>query len=198
MARPVDIEKRRDLAQRAVEVLQQEGFDISNSRLAEALGVKRPTLLYHFPTRTVLVERALEELLTEQMFFVLAKVNAHQHPIDRLFAQICAVHEFHDGREERVVFLSQAIAMTSKPRMAEIIDVGNRVFAAQRAAATELLREGIAAGTVAPCDPDALVATIRATQDGLMVQRVMTRLDLAPIHDFIWKHLLEPLKREGN
>lgn len=197
MARPIDIEKRRDLAQRAVQILQEEGFDISNSRLAEALGVKRPTLLYHFPTRAVLVERALEELLTEQMVFVMGRVNEHQHPIDRLFAQIRAVHEFHRDREERVVFLSQAIAMTSKPRMTEIFDVGNRVFAAQRAAAEELLREGIANGTVAPCDPAALVATLRATQDGLMVQRVMAGIDLGPVHDFIWEHLLAPLKREG-
>jgi len=196
MGRPVDIEKRRDLARRAVEVLSREGLDISNSRLAEALELKRPTLLYHFPSRAHLVEHALEELLTEQMLFVMSRVNEHTHPIDRLFAQICAVHEFHKDREDRIVFLSQAIATTSRPRMAEIIDVGNRVFAAQRAAATDLIRQGIEEGTVAPCDPDAVVATIRAAQDGLMVQRVMTDVDLAPIHDFMWKHILEPLKRE--
>ena len=80
--------------------------------------------------------------------------------------------------------------------MSEIIDVGNRVFAAQRAAATELLRQGIAEGTVAPCDPDALAATIRAVQDGLMLQRVMTDVDLEPVHEFLWKHVLEPLKQE--
>jgi AcrR family transcriptional regulator len=194
MARPVDIEKRRDLGRRAVEVLRTEGLDISNSRLAEALELKRPTLLYHFPSRAHLVERALEELLTEQMMFVMSRVNQHTHPIDRLYAQICAVHEFHRDREDRIVFLSQAIATTSRARMTEIIEVGNRVFAAQRAAATELLRAGIENGTVAPCDPDALVATIRAAQDGLMVQRVMNGVELAPIHEFLWTNLFRPLK----
>lgn len=191
------MEKRRDLGRRAVEVLRREGLDISNSRLAEALEIKRPTLLYHFPSRAHLVEQALEELLTEQMIFVMSKVNEHTHPIDRIYAQIRAVHEFHQDREDRIVFLSQAIATSSRAHMTEIIDVGNRVFAAQRAAATELLRQGIEEGTVAPCDPDALVATIRAAQDGLMVQRVMTGVDLAPVHDFLWKHVLEPLKRDG-
>jgi AcrR family transcriptional regulator len=198
MARPADTEKRRDLARRAVEILRAEGLSISNSRLAEALEMKRPTLLYHFPTRAHLVEQALEDLLTEQMAFVMARVNRHSHPIDRLFAQLCAVHEFHRHREDRIVFLSQAIATSSRARMSEIIDVGNRVFAAQRAVATDLVRRGIAEGTVAPCDPDALAATIRAVQDGLMVQRVMTGVDLAPIHEFLWTHVLEPLKRERN
>lgn len=195
MARPVDMDKRRDLASRAVEVLRREGLDIPNSRLAEALELKRPTLLYHFPSRADLVAHALEELLTDQMIFVMSRVNQHTHPIDRLFAQVKAVHEFHRDREDRVVFLSQAIATTARTEMTGIIDVGNRVFAAQRAAATDLLRQGIAEGTVAPCDPEALVATIRAAQDGLMVQRVMTGVDLTPVHDFLWKHVLEPLKR---
>ena len=34
-------------------------------------------------------------------------------------------------------------------------------------------------------DVDALMATLRAVQDGLMVQRVMNGLDLAPVHEFI-------------
>ncbi len=198
MARPVDIEKRRDLAMRAVEVLQKEGLDISNSRLADALGVKRPTLLYYFPARARLVEQALEELLTEQMVFVMERVNAHTHPIDRLYAQLCAVHEFHRECADRVVFLSQAIATSARSRMARIFDVGDRVFRAQRDAAKELVRAGIEDGTVAPCDPDALVSVIRALTDGLMVQRVMLGTELEPAHDFVWKHLLEPLKREGS
>lgn len=196
MGRPAEIEKRNDLAQSAVVVLQREGLDISMARLADALDIKRPTLLYHFPTKAHIVEKALEELLTEQAFFVLGKVSAHTHPIDRLFAQICAVHEFHHGREARVVFLSQAIAASSGARMAEIIDVGNRVFEAHRQAAGELIRRGIADGIVAPCDPDAIIALIRALTDGLMLQRVMVGIDVAPVLDMLWEHVLRPLKIE--
>jgi AcrR family transcriptional regulator len=196
MARPAEIEKRNDLAQAAVEILQREGLDISMARLADALGMKRPTLLYHFPTKAHIVEKALEELLTEQAIFVLGKVSEHTHPIDRLYAQIRAVHEFHHGREARLVFLSQAIAASSGERMAQIIDVGNRVFEAHRKAAGELIRRGIADGTVAPCDPDAIVAMIRALTDGLMVQRVMTGVDVAPVHQMLWEHVLRPLKIE--
>jgi len=195
MARPPEPEKRLELARQAVEVLEREGLDISTSRLAEALGINRSTLLYHFPTRARIIETALEALLTEQAIFVLARIEQHSHPIDRLYAQLRAVHAFHAGREGRIVFMSQAIAASGE-RMASIIAVGNQVFEASRRAAADRIREGIASGTVADCDADALVNTIRAVTDGFMVQRVMTGLDLGPVHELIWEHLLRPLKRQ--
>jgi AcrR family transcriptional regulator len=196
MPRPAEPAKRLDLARRAVDVLAREGLEISMSRLAAALGVKRPTLLYHFPTRSHIVELALEDLLREQAAFVLRRIADHDHPIDRVFAQLRAVHEFHAGRAQRVVFLSQAIAASAGRRMAAIVDVGNRVFEPHRRAAADLLRQGIDDGAVAPCDVDALMAVIRGLTDGLLVQRVMTGIDLDRVHDFLWSHLLQPLKRE--
>lgn len=196
MARPAQVEKRNDLADAAVDILRREGLELSMAGLADALGVKRPTLLYHFPTKAHIVERALEALLVEQAAFVLARVEAQRHPIDRLYAQLCAVHEFHRGREERIVFLSQAIAATSAGRVPEIIAVGNRVFEAHRLAAAELLRRGIEEGSVVPCDPDAVIAVVRALVDGLLVQRVMNGIELGPVHEFVWDHLLGPLKVE--
>jgi AcrR family transcriptional regulator len=195
MARPPEPEKRLDLAQRAVAVLQREGLDVATSELADALGVNRSTLLYHFPTRDQMVETALVALLAEQARFVLARVEEHEHPIDRLYAQLRAVHAFHHGREDRIVFLTQAIAASGE-RMAEIVAAGNQVFEAHRRAAAERVRKGIEEGIVEPCDPEALVSCIRALVDGLMVQRMMTGLDLGPVHELVWERLLLPLKRD--
>jgi TetR/AcrR family transcriptional regulator len=194
MARPAEPEKRLDLARQAVGVFARVGLDIPMSRLADELGIKRPTLLYHFPTRSHIVETALQDLLVEQAAYVVARIEEHEHPIDRLFAQVRAVHAFHHGREERITLLSQAIA-TSGGRMSEIIEIGNRVFEVHRRAAADRIRRGIAAGTVKPCDADALVSLVRAITDGLMVQRVMTGLDLAPVHELLWTQVLRPLKR---
>lgn len=193
MARPAQPEKRRDLAMQAIEVMQAEGVDIPMSRLAEAMGIKRPTLLYHFPTRGHIAEMALAAVLTEQAIFVLARIEEHEHPIDRLYAQVRAVHEFHDGREAKLLFLAQAIA-TGAARMAEILDVGNQVFEMHRQDAANRIRAGIEEGTVMPCDADAVVCLVRSVIDGLMVQRVMTGLDLGPIHELLWTQLLRPLK----
>jgi AcrR family transcriptional regulator len=195
MARPTEPEKRSDLARRAVAVLQREGLEISMSRLADLLEVKRPTLLYHFPTKSHIVEAALEELLVEQVAYVAERVARHEHPIDRLYAQLRAIHTFHEGQEARIVFLSQAIATAVGERLPQIIEIGNRVAAARREAAAQALEKGIAEGTVAPHDVGALLALIRAVTDGLLVQRVMTGIDLGPVHKLLWGHLLRPLKK---
>lgn len=194
MSRPPDPEKRRTMARSAVEVLEREGLGISAARLAEAIGVKRPTLLYHFPTYGDVVEAALQELLIEQSAFVLERVERHAHPIDRLYAQVQAVHAFHRGRERRIVFLTQAIAATAGTRASAILEAGSQVFEAHRRAAADRIRKGIEEGIVAPCDPDALVALVRAVIDGLMVQRVVSGLDFGPVHALLWDRLLAPLK----
>ncbi len=195
MARPQEHDKRRALGRRAVEVMQREGMGVSMAELARALDIKRPTLLYHFPTLSHIVELVLEELLTEQTGYVLERVAEHEHPIDRLYAQLRAVHEFHAGREARIVFLTQSIAANAGARMDAIIEIGNRVFEAHRQAAAQRIEEGIAAGSVAPCDPYALIALIRALTDGLLLQRVMTGLDLDAAHQMLWNNLLLPLKK---
>lgn len=194
MGRPAEPEKRLEIARRAAQVLQREGLDVSMSRLATVLEVKRPTLLYHFPTKGHIVEVALEDLLREQALYVLARVVDVAHPIDRLYAQLTAMHAFQKGQEARVLFLSQAIAANGGARMVEIIEIGNRVFAPYREAALALLKQGIDDGLVVPCDPAAVMAVIRALTDGLLIQRVMTGLDLKPVHEFIWAHILAPLK----
>ena len=52
-----------DLARRAVDVLERDGLTISTEHLARELDIKRPTLLYHFPTYSHIVQAALAELL---------------------------------------------------------------------------------------------------------------------------------------
>lgn len=194
MARPSEPEKRAALAREAVAVLQRDGVDVPIAQLADALGVKRPTLLYHFPTRSHIVERALEELLIEQWAYVSERIDKEPHPIDRLYAQVRAVHEFHRGNEARLVFLTQALAATAGPRLSEIVERAAGVFEGVRKGNAERIRQGIRDGIVADCDPEALVQLVRSVIDGLMLQRVTERVSLAPVHDALWKLVLSPLK----
>ena len=194
MGRRVDNQKRRDLARRAVSILHEEGLDMSMAKLAEALGMKRPTLLYYFPDRASIAETALEDVLLEQARYVINEMMKHEHPLDQIFAQITAIHRFHDGREQRLIFLAQAIAAAGRERMTAFIDIGNRGFETQRDAMVKRIREAVDAGIMKPCDPVALMQLVRSVNDGLMVQRVMTGIDLAPVHKLLWEQLLLPLK----
>ncbi len=194
MARPTEHAKKQELARAAVDVLRREGIDLSMAALADALGIKRPTLLYHFPTKAHLVELALVDLLMEQAEHVIAKVDKHTHPLDRLYAHLRAVHGFHAGHEERVVFLTQAIAATAGARLPEILAAGAMVFEANRQDMVARLRQGIRDGIVAECNPEALFACVRALVDGLLVQRVMNKAPLKASHELVWEHWLKPLK----
>ena len=126
----------------------------------------------------------------------MARVLTKAHPIDRLYAQVQAVHEFHHGNEARLLFLSQALVTTGGARTLSIVEGAAKIFEAQRRANADAVRAGIAAGIVAPCDADALVQLVRAVIDGLMLQRVTEGIALAPIHTFLWEHVLLPLKRD--
>lgn len=195
MGRPAEPEKKRELALRAVAVLEREGLELSVEGLARALGLKRPTLLYHFPTYADLVETALASQLTEQAAFVRERVEAEPRPLHRVYAWLRAVHEFHAGRERRMVFLTQALAATAGPRLESLLERGSAFFEPHRRDLAERLRKGMRQGTVARCDADSLVHTVRALVDGLLLQRVTEKLALEPAHAFVWRHLLAPLER---
>lgn len=196
MARPRDHERARDLALRAAVVLEREGVTLPAEQLARALGVKRPTLLYHFPTYARIVEVALGELLLEQAAFVAARVELHEHPIDRIFARVSSILEFHRGKEARLLFLTQAIAVTGGARTLAILQGAAAMFDETRRDMVARLERGIEGGVVRPCDARALVSLVRAVVDGLTVQRVTATEPLEPVLALFWAEVLAPLKIE--
>ena len=196
MARPRDVEKSMDLARRAVEVLERDGLTISTEHLARELDIKRPTLLYHFPTYSQIVQAALAELLMEQGAFVEKRVNEHEHPIDRMYARLTAVNEFHKGRETRLLFLTQAIAVTAGANAAQIITTASDLFEGARQDMVQRVERGIEEGLVHPCDAKALVSLLRAVIDGLTIQRVVSPQTVPSVHEMFWKTVLEPLKKK--
>ncbi|MBT8491565.1 MAG: hypothetical protein KJO07_00785 [Deltaproteobacteria bacterium] len=166
------------------------------SRLAQALAIKRPTLHYYFPDRVAIFEQALADQMAAQVAFVVARMAEHDHPIDQLYAQICAVHDFHHGNEDRVVFLTQALGTAEAERTRSIVSAASQAFELHRQAMAASLQAGIASGTVADCDVDALLLLTRGLVDGLLVQRVVLGADLAPAHRLFWERVLAPLKLE--
>lgn len=194
MPRPPDLQRKHELARRAVALLEREGLDLSTATLADRLGVKRPTFLYHYPTRAELIEAALEEAMVAQAVHVQERVAGADHPIDRLYLQVLAVHEFQEGKERHLVFLTQALATMGADRLRAAVARAAQVFEARRQAHVEALRLGIAERRVAPCDPEALVRLVRAVTDGLVLQRVTDALPLEPVHSLLWHRLLSPLR----
>jgi AcrR family transcriptional regulator len=195
MGRPREVEKRRDLALRAAAVLEQRGLSIAAAELAQALGVNRTALLYHFRSYAEIVQAALVELLAEQATFLASQVDVAAHPVDQVYARMRAVHLFHKGRESRLVFLTQALAVTGGADVTAMVRSAAEHFASGRQHLIDALATGVREGTVAPCDPAVVVALARAVVDGLIVQRVTEDSAIEPMITFFWEHVLRPLKR---
>lgn len=196
MARPKEPAKRVELALRAIEILEREGVEISTERLAGKIGIKRPTLLYHFPSYASIGEEAVKHYAASAQAFVAARLEPYSHPVDRVFQHAVAVADYQRGKEARFLFLTHLIASTSGQRLSQVAQATALYFEAHRAHLVKQLREGIDAGLVAPCDPKAIVMMIRGLADGLMIQRVATKDDTGCVYELLWNAVLAPLKRQ--
>ncbi len=195
MARTLDIEKRRTLAREALEHVRACGTArVTMSSLAKVLGVKRPTLYWYFPDVASIFDAALEQMLAELDAFVEVEIRGITHPIDILYAHLCAVHRFYHGHEQDILVMFQfwAKGEPEKPERA-LARLGSR-YLPRRTQAIELLKHGMAAGFVAPCDPEALITLVGALTDGLLIQRIVAKPALDKVHQLIWTQWLQPLR----
>lgn len=186
MARPKDPSKRIALA--------LEGVEISVEQLANKMGIKRPTLLYHFPTYGSIAEEAIRHYITEAQAHLAKRLQPFSHPIDRVYQHALAVAEFQRGKEARFVFLTHLIASTSGQRIDHVAQVTAMHLEAHRTAMIKQLQDGMREGTVAPCDASAIVMMVRALADGLLILRVSTKANTTPVYDVLWGSVLEPLR----
>ena len=76
MPRRPDLARRAELATAAFEVLRTRGMQTSMRELAEALGVKRPTLYFYFPDLGAVFETVLEQTYQEHTALVMARIAA--------------------------------------------------------------------------------------------------------------------------
>lgn len=198
MPRPRDEGRRRALATRACAVLEKEGLGISAERLAQKLGIKRPTLLYYFPEYADILQAKLTDLLAQQSAFVGERVEPEPHPVRRLYARVRAIHEFHTGRGAPLSFLIQAFITTGGAPASQLIRGASEFFDEQRSDLVRRLEVGIRDGTVHPCEPEVVVGLCRAVIDGLVIQRLTGGADPERIHALLWESVLAPLvKREA-
>lgn len=196
MPRTVDHSKRDHIAQVALELMLERGApSVSMSDIARAVGMKRPTLYWYFKDLGAIFEAVLLRVLTEHDAFVRAQVDAVEHPVDALYAQMVAVDAFFTGREGVVLVLFQLWG-AAYGGSSTALDLGKRFLGPRRGAAIARLEEGVEAGVVAPCDPARLVDFVSACINGALVQRVSLTGNPSVVHETVWETVLKPLKRE--
>ncbi|MBA3460730.1 MAG: TetR family transcriptional regulator [Deltaproteobacteria bacterium] len=193
MPRRPDLARRSELAHAAFEVLRTRGMGTSMRELADALGVKRPTLYFYFPDLNAVFETVLEHMYQQLSEAVLGRVKTEQHPLDRLRAVVEATLDFHRERPQLIGGLLQLWAMGGRD-VASILDRERKIVLAGRAALVADLQAGIGRGDVLPCDADRVVDLVLAVVDGVLVHHVLGIARAEDVTEELVQRVLEPLR----
>src|SRR5688572_12447878 len=102
MPRRPDLARRAELANAAFEVLRTRGVQTSMRELADALGVKRPTLYFYFPDLGSVFESVLDQMYQELATLVVARMKTVDNPLDRLYIAVDATIAFHRERPQLI------------------------------------------------------------------------------------------------
>lgn len=193
MPRRPDLARRAELAQAAFEVLRTRGMHTSMKELADALGVKRPTLYFYFPDLGAVFETVLDQMYRALAESVVERTKNLAHPLERLRAVVDATMDFHRERPDLIGGLFQLWALGGQ-NLSVLLDRERRIVLAARDALVADLRAGIARKEVRACDPDRIVDLVLAVVDGVLVHHV---LGIARADDVIaemTERILEPLR----
>ena len=193
MPRRPDLHRRAELANAAFEVLRTRGVQTTMRELADALGVKRPTLYFYCPDLGSVFESVLDQMYQELAAVVVARVQAEKHPLDRLSAVVDATIEFHRERPELIGGLLQLWSMTGRD-FASVLDRERRIGETSRAALIADLRAGVARGDVLPCDPERVVSTVLALMSGVLVHQVLGIARPDGAIEELGERIIEPLR----
>ncbi len=193
MPRRPDLARRAELAQAAFEVLRTRGVQTSMRELADALGVKRPTLYFYFPDLGAVFETVLDGMYQALGALVMARVKAVDHPLDRLRAVVDATIEYHRERPQLIGGLFQLWAVGGRD-FESVLDRERRVVVAGRDALVADLRAGIARREVVPCDAERIVDLVLAVVDGVLVHHVLGIARPDGVIEELAARIIEPLR----
>ena len=193
MPRRPDLERRSQLARAAFDVLQTRGMQISMRELADALGMKRPTLYFYFPDLGTVFETVLDQMYLALAEAVTARIRAVDHPLDRLRAVVDATLAFHRDRPQLIGGLFQLWAVGGRD-FTTVLDRERRVVVAARDALVAGLRAGIARKEVLACDPARIVDLVLAVVGGVLVHHVLGIAHADEVIEELAARVIEPLR----
>jgi AcrR family transcriptional regulator len=195
MPRRPDLARRAELARAAFEVLRARGVQTSMRELADALGIKRPTLYFYFPDLGAVFESVLDDTYRALADYVIARTRAVEHPLDRLRAVVDATIAFHRERPQLIGGLFQLWAVGGRD-FASVLERERRVVLVAREALVADLRAGISRREVRACDPERVVELVLAVVDGVLVHHVIGIARPEGVVQELADRVIEPLRRK--
>lgn len=186
---------RNRLVASARTVFSSKGFAATSLRdIAEAAGIKAPSIYAHFTSKQELFETVYAEIAVEHTsyFVLLAEDSRALPPLDRIRHLLDGVDAFYREEPEAAAFSLHAAAEEQSPELPSLrrifLDFESSLADAFRTA----YRDGRAASLITgPNDEDGFVALALLLMDGLFLQRAHYSHELfSERFDAAWRHLV--------
>lgn len=143
--------RRGELTAVAARLFAAKGFDATSLQdIADAAGMTKAAVYYHFPDKARLYEAVVVSRLAETYACVISAVDLETEPLARLraFMLACAGRIDRD-RISWVAHTNQFWSLEREQRSEAIIAARDRLETLLR----EIIREGVSAGALRPADP---------------------------------------------
>ncbi|RRR70621.1 TetR/AcrR family transcriptional regulator [Streptomyces sp. RP5T] len=160
-------ERREELLRAAIEQIEARGVAaVRIADVASALGVSNALVLYHFSTKEKLVAAAFTYAAEEDLAHLRRLLGRRTSALRRLRSAVRWYAPTGQAKGWRLWIEGWAVALR-EPALQEVTRDLDRRW---KAALTEVIAEGVAAGEFHCPDPQATALRLTALLDGLAVQ----------------------------
>ncbi|MFG3296297.1 TetR/AcrR family transcriptional regulator [Streptomyces sp. NPDC048179] len=160
-------ERREELLRAAIEQIEARGVAaVRIADVASALGVSNALVLYHFSTKEKLVAAAFTYAAEDDLAHLRKLLGRRTSALRRLRAAVRWYAPTGQAKGWRLWIEGWAVAL----REPALRDVTKGLDQQWKAALTEVIAEGVAAGEFRCPDPSATALRLTALLDGLAVQ----------------------------
>ncbi|MEJ1091485.1 TetR/AcrR family transcriptional regulator [Microbacterium istanbulense] len=174
-------------------VFARQGYAQASLReIAEAVGIKTPSLYAHVPSKAALYEAVYAEVAAEHTAFFdeLARTSAHLHPLPRLHRLLSGIGAYYRDRPDEHAFSLRAAADEYGPDGLPLRQIFLDSESTLAAAVRQAYDEGVASGDFTAGDADGFIALVLVIMDGLFLQLAHYSPELyAQRFDQAWGHL---------
>lgn len=164
---------RAGILTQARAIFARRGYaETSLREIAEAVGIKTPSLYAHFPSKEALYEEVYAEVAVEHTAFFdeLARSSSELEPLARLRHILAGIEAYYRDRPDLAEFSLRAAVSEYGPGGQQLREIFLDSESKLAAAVRQTYDDGVAAGTFAPGDAEGFIALVFVVMDGLFLQ----------------------------
>jgi AcrR family transcriptional regulator len=165
-------ETRTRILQSALKLFSETGFDATGvAEICGAAGVSKGAFYHHFPTKQAVFLQLLEDWLRQLDDDLLGSLSGAPNVIDGLRGMAAKTRGVFAAADGRLSILLEFWGQARKDP--EVWQRAIAPFQRYRAVFADIVRRGIAEGSLRPVDPDKAAQALMSLAVGMVLQGVL-------------------------